>query len=186
MKKTVLISLLCMISLFSWSFTGGVKKDRYRKNTFFVEILGNSLPYALCYERIWSHGGMVNIGTAIGGGHIPLNKYPMTDIVGEINCFFGESKHKFELSLGFNYFDLQVFPDDGDKSWYAAINSAFRFAYRFQKRGGGFFFRGSLVALQNILLLSDKLEETILANALVKTAPEATWALPGISLGYTF
>jgi len=42
------------------------KGVRSSSNSFYINVLGPSIPGSLNYERIWTKNGVVNIGTKVG------------------------------------------------------------------------------------------------------------------------
>lgn len=187
MKKSILLIIFLVFSslIFAQSSKSlKVKGQKFSRNSFYVEILGNSIPTTVNYEHIWTKNGFLNIGTSIGTFYLPIDKFPTVNGTFETNFLFGKSANMFECSFGWTTAYFQYRPEDKDDQHYFLLNQTFRLGYRYQKPEGGFFFRGGLVMASNKLMVSDDIIKTLAWNFLIRK--NVQYAMPGISLGYSF
>ena len=160
------------------------KGEKFSRNSFYVEILGNAIPAAFCYEHIWTKNGVYNLGTSIGGGYLPINKLPIANGTFEVNNLLGRKKHLFEFGIGWVASYLEYKPDGRDNHFYTLFNSTVRFGYRFQPPKGGFFFRGGFVAHDNIIMFTDDAIQTFVWNFFFRE--HVNYSLLALSFGFTF
>ena len=160
-----------------------IKGEKFSRNAFYIDILGNSLPIAFSYDHYWTKNGFLNISTSIGGMYLPFNNFPTANGTAEINLLFGKGRNMFEYSIGLTYAYLD-YSSESFSGTYHLLNNTLRLGYRYQKPEGGFFFRGGIIVHMNKALLSDDLIETVVWNLFIRE--HITITLPGISVGYCF
>lgn len=164
--------------------TKKVKGEKFANNAFYVEIVGNCIPAAVCYDHIWTKYGFLNISTALGGSYLPVGKSRTAGGFFEVNFLFGKTKNMFEYGIGWYNGYLHYVPKNDEDRHYNILNNTLRLGYRYQKPEGGFLFRAGLVVHSNIIGVTDNLVETAIWNLFIKE--HVTITLAGISLGYTF
>lgn len=131
-----------------------------RRNTFFIEALGNGGNYSINYDRLIGKNKPV---TSIRLGLIGKVNYESSSIPIEFNMLFGSNTHKVELGLGFT----GIF----DNFDFEKMLLLFRFGYRYQPREGGLFFRTGITPF--ITLINIENENKV-----------KFWG--GLGVGYTF
>lgn len=150
----------------NWDDEGSLKG----KGTVFIELLGNGSWYSLNYDRVFYNRKRNALTWRAGLAYLPSSNYFIKSgsmvFLGESNYLRGKAPHFFESGIGFSHW--WVFDRDNDR--YIRNYLFTRIGYRFQKPGGGFFFRAG--ATPGIYL-----ERNIDQNYFL-------WG--GVSLGYTF
>lgn len=171
------------------------KGVRSSSNSFYINVLGPSIPGSINYERIWTKNGVVNIGTKIGGFFISLPKVDELTIAnGTAECtfLFGRSAHMFEMGIGWaghygNYFS----EDEGKTKHYAVPTSTFSMHYRYQKPKGGVFFHVGFTGSSILMFGSTDLVELAAGNAAIYgfkglTGEKPSFSLFSIGIGASF
>jgi hypothetical protein len=125
-----------------------------QKNSFFLELGGNSLFYSLNYDRILLDRSAWKLSGRIGGMYFPgfmvANRH-MIGIPVEVSYLRGNRNHHLEIGLGFTpiYDTYPLSTSRGeDYQWRdLVVLGVARIGYRYQKREGGFFFKTGFTPL---------------------------------------
>jgi len=146
MKKHLLISmhLLFISGLFSVKAQELVPEPK--RNTIFVELLGNGGIYSLNFDRIliskekWKLAGRV--GFTYHNFFDDLNSQ-FYGIPLEVSYLLGRSNHFLETGLGVTpvYDTSDGFEQNSPKQETLFIITPVRIGYRYQRKEGGFFFK---------------------------------------------
>lgn len=111
------------------------------KGAVFIELLGNGSWYSLNYDRVFYHRKRNALTWRAGLAYWPYSngmiKTGTTVYVGEFNYLRGKAPHFLESGIGLTHW--WIFGLDNDK--YIRNYLLARIGYRYQKPGGGFFFR---------------------------------------------
>jgi hypothetical protein len=186
MRKLVLIISLIFASGIIFGQTETLKKykgEKYKRNSFYLEILGNSLPATVNFEHIWTKWGGFNIGTTVGGSYFPINDKKLANGTFEVNLLCGRSKHMFEFSIGRTYAYFNYYPEVDLKKEYHIWNSTVRLGYRYQKPTGGLFFRTGIVSNTSEAIISNDMVESLAFLAAFHNR-KISYILPYISIGF--
>jgi len=190
MNKILLTLLILFLSAsVSFAQTDETKRQkgvRSSSNSFYINLLGPTIPGSINYERIWTKNGVVNIGTKIGGFFINLPKLDQLTIANataECTFIFGRSAHLFEMGIGWaghygNYFS----EDDGVTKHYAVPTSTFSMHYRYQKPKGGVFFHVGFTGSSILMFGSTDLVALAAGNAAIYGFQHLTGEKPSFSL----
>ncbi|CAN5919669.1 hypothetical protein BH24BAC1_BH24BAC1_38330 [soil metagenome] len=148
------------------------------RNTFFAELYGNGGQYSLNFDRVFFQSGRfkssLRVGASIRPARVNLagDRFVVGTLPLELNGLWGGGSHHLEMGLGFTpgYHGRATHIDSRSFHAYSA-----RLGYRYQKPGGGLFFRAGLTpSLRSIKY--PNLERKYHLN----------WAHGGIGLGWSF
>ena len=129
-----------------------------RRNTFFLELGGNSMFYSLNYDRILLNRDAWKLSGRVGVLYLPPLGERNRQIVGgpvEISYLRGRGRHFLELGLGGSVvYDTYRLTSSRIRDM--AVMAVARIGYRHQKPEGGFFYKvgftpmlGALYNVQN-------------------------------------
>lgn len=149
-KYSLLLSLVFALSI-SFGATAQTEPGTFTaKNAVYLELGGSSGRYAINYSKIFHQKGKLKLNASAGFSmwHHRLNSkttwLPVVPL--EISAFYGKSNHHLEIGFGFISlldrtldFDSESLVLEDKVVFNAAI--PLRIGYRYQKPGGGFFFR---------------------------------------------
>ena len=114
-------------------------------NAVYVELLGNGLLYSVNYDRlvaphVSARVGVAALAAADGGSSAAVVAAPLM-----VNYLFGKGSSRFETGVGILLASGSVENVEGaeDDSFSGAVGTA-TLGYRYQRPGGGFFFRTGL------------------------------------------
>ena len=94
MKKLFVILIICLLTYSSYC-------QDTRKNSIYVEALGNGILYSINYERLFPLGEYVGLITRIGFAY-DFEFFSSITIPLEISGILGK-KHCFELGAGYTF-----------------------------------------------------------------------------------
>ena len=151
----------------------------YDKNTFYVEILGNTGSLSLNYDRLLYQSPQIKIAGRIGYAYLPV-KFPIQGIPFEISVLAsGMGNHHFELGTGVSYIKglehHYIIRDFAENKEYISesLFIPFRIGYRYQRQDGGLFVKAGLVPLVSIYDFE-------------KYYTKKSYVWLGLGLGYSF
>lgn len=202
MRKALVLLVVLLSSTIIFAQEGKdyrVKGEKFAANNVHLEILGNGMPYNICYERILTKMEWFNIGLGVGAGHFPLKVLPVTSGNFEVTMLFGKSDHLFEFGMGAKAAYGEYKPDEPievDENKFinvskgGAIFQTVRLGYRYQPVNGGFFFNAGIVSSSPQAVVFDDLIATGAANMALflaeKLKIDLSYTLPSFGFGYTF
>ncbi|TXK48608.1 hypothetical protein FVR03_07880 [Pontibacter qinzhouensis] len=182
--KTILTSIVLLTLLVAPSAVKAQEADsNIKRNTVYVELLGNGGFYSLNFDRIlvnrenWKIAGRVGVTYF---NHFDNYSSQVAGVPLELSYLRGKGNHYFEAGLGLNpvYRSRYNFNKELGKQHELNIWANARLGYRYQKREGGVFYR---IAYTPIL------SKTIFSKN--ESHPSSTsWAMPvwfGLSIGKT-
>ncbi len=156
-SQITLFGFLCVVFVFS---TGAFAQDEPQafeaRNALYLELGGSSGRYALNYSRIIHQKDKLKLNVSAGFGlwHYTYSFGPngpkettwLPAIPVEFSAFWGRSSHHLELGIGLiSYLESisQLNFDTFEETRKIMYGAAFplRIGYRYQKPGGGFFYR---------------------------------------------
>ena len=104
----------------------------FKKNSVYIELLGNGVIYSLGYERIFWSDNIYRFSTMSGFSYYIWELY----FSQQINLLIGK-KNNFELGFGCTLPIVEPIQDGSNMSYLFF----YRIGYRYQKEDGGMFFR---------------------------------------------
>jgi len=147
-------ALILILALPSETFAQKEIQSFTAKNALYVEFGGSSGRYAVNYSRIVHQKGKLKVNVS-GGFSLFRSSITMRDFSStkwlpviplEFSALLGRSNHHLEAGVGFTSFldqgvelDLDTYETTTKVAFGAVI--PFRLGYRYQKPGGGFFYR---------------------------------------------
>ncbi|MES2798464.1 MAG: hypothetical protein V4638_00480 [Bacteroidota bacterium] len=180
-----------------------------KKNTVYLEFLGQGLINSLSYDRVihakGSHMGSITAG--VGFWYFPA--FQGTNLSFSYNHLFGKTSHKLEIGLAlsniylrganFNNFGKKESEDVNIYSDNFFMMLVPKLGYRYQQPKGGFFARATLTPLIGLYCYYGKKKAKYLYDNQVldeayeetfpNTRPFSPWLVSpwgGISVGWTF
>lgn len=148
MIKILFKALLISILLFSFISASAQDEDEkeFRKNTVYLELLGNGGYYSLNYDRIFEIKPKIKISTRIGFTYFPDlfgNGFRQVGPLTEVSILYSlfNNKHFLELGSGLSYFHQGYMINPGYTYNEAVLFFIPRLGYRFQQPNGGLFFK---------------------------------------------
>jgi hypothetical protein len=114
-----------------------------RRNTFFLELGGNTMSYSLNYDRILLSRDKWKLSGRVGALYQPLFQVSNRLMVGvplEVSYLRGSGKHFVEVGLG-GTVTYDTYPLSETRVRDLAVMGVFRVGYRHQKPEGGFFYK---------------------------------------------
>lgn len=198
MKKilVVVISIMCLnAQAQKTEIEKRIKGEKFSRNTFYVNILGSSIPASFNYERIITKNGVVNVAAKVGGFYFPFPAYNDLTLANgsfEINMLIGRKSHLFVMGLGWAGYYGSFYSDNSQKTRYYGIpTSTFGMHYRFQKPSHGVFFQVGFSSTTILAFASNDLTEMAIANAVIYGmdfifGQKPTFTVPSIGIGYSF
>ncbi|MGV3585926.1 MAG: hypothetical protein ACO1OF_02895 [Adhaeribacter sp.] len=187
MKANVKFILVLLLSSIVFSVNAQQNLTPTKKNTLFLELLGNGGLYSLNVDRIITSKEMWMLAGRLGisyFNHSDPAKKQYVVLPMELSYLRGKSKHFLEIGYGAT---MMVGKDESYTGEYAtaiynymeALNT-FRLGYRYQQKDGGMFYKvGWTPGYGSVMELG---------NAPSKKAKE-TYFKPynfGLGVGYTF
>ena len=143
-KKTILI-LTVLLSV-NFGINSQTATDSIKRNSVYIELLGNSLIYSLNYDHLFDLTPQTKLAVGVGvgylyihneSGHFVISEFTNNVflVTPEVNFLIGRSsKHFFETGLSLcNKIETDNFN--------YKLAPALRIGYRFQPLKGGFLFR---------------------------------------------
>ena len=101
MKKLFVILIICLLTYSSFCQGTSGKRDTtikdIRKNSIYLEAIGNGVLYSINYERLFPFSEYVGLTTRIGFAFFSFITIPL-----EISGILGK-KHCFELGAGYTF-----------------------------------------------------------------------------------
>jgi len=179
----------------SSEITERIKGEKFSRNSFYVNILGPSIPASFNYERIITNSGVVNMAAKIGGFYFPFPQYNDLNLANgsfEINMLVGKRSHLFEMGLGWaGYYGSFYSENKGKTSHYGIPTSTFAMHYRFQKPSNSIFFHVGITATTILAFASNDLKEMAIGNAIIYGmdlifGDKPSFTVPSIGIGYSF
>lgn len=154
-SKSILVAALLVLLTLSFQACAQEEVQTFTvRNAFYAEFGGNSGPYAINYSRIIHQKEKLKLNLSAGFSMLP-NKIDFQSITNrkwlpvmplEFSAFWGKSNHHLELGIGITSYldrglalDLDTY-EVSDKVVFSAF-IPLRIGYRYQKPGGGFFYR---------------------------------------------
>ena len=172
-----------------------VKGEKFARNTFYVNILGASMPASFNYERIITKNGVVNLAGKIGGFYAPFKQYNQLELANgsfEFNMLVGRKNHLFVMGLGWAGYYGSWYSNQQERTKYYGIpTSTFSMNYRFQKPDHGVFFQLGFTSTTLLAFASNDLVEMAVGNAVIYGmdfifGEKPNFTVPSISIGYSF
>jgi hypothetical protein len=156
-KLTHFAFLLAVLAFSTSAFAQNELKDFEARNALYLELGGSSGRYAVNYSRIIHQKGKLKLNASTGfalwhntfsfGPNGPKETTWLPAIPIEFTAFWGRSNHHLEFGIGLiSYLESIAQFDTGPpfqetrKIVYGAV-LPIRIGYRYQKPGGGFFYR---------------------------------------------
>jgi len=132
------------------------KPQLYRKNTLFIEILGNSATFTLNYDRLLIQSKGYKIAGRIGYSVLP-GVLEITSIPFEISILVSDrGNHHLEIGSGLSYIkglekgDI-IYDFTGSRHFDSeSLYLPFRIGYRYQRLRGRLFFKAGIVPMVGI------------------------------------
>lgn len=181
----------------------------FKKNTVFLDFLGQGLINSLTYDRIL-YAREKHAGTISGGvGFWWFPAFQGTNMTFCYNHLYGKTNHKLELGMGlspiylrganFNNFGRKEGDDVNVYSNNFFLMLVPKIGYRYQQKQGGFFARASLTPMIGLYcyygqkkekyLYTEEVLEEAYQESFPNTRPFSPWLVSpwgGISVGWTF
>lgn len=155
MKKIVFILILFLPV---YCIHAQRKKDPrlFRKNTMFIEILGNGATFTLNYDRLLIQAKGFKIAGRIGYS-IPPKIHHITSIPLEISLLISDhGSHHFEIGTGLSYIrglekkDI-IYDFVGARKFVSeSLYAPFRIGYRYQRQRGRLFLKAGVIPMFSI------------------------------------
>jgi hypothetical protein len=198
MKKVLPIALLLFVlaaSAQSDQVERRVKGEKFARNTFYVNVMGPSIPASFNYERIITNNGVVNFAAKIGGFYFPFEQYndlKLANASFEANMLVGRKAHMFVMGMGWaGYYGSWFNEQQGEIRNYGIPTSTFGMHYRFQKPSHGVFFQAGFTSTTILAFASDDLVEMAVGNAVIYGmdfifGEKPNFTVPSVSIGYSF
>ncbi len=124
-----------------------------RRNTFFLELGGNTWFYSLNYDRILLNRDKWKLSGRVGSMYMPSFKAENRHMVGvplEISYLRGRGKHFLEIGLGVTT-TYDTYPLSETRIRELAVVGVPRIGYRYQKPEGGLFFKTGFTPMAGLL-----------------------------------
>ena len=171
--RTAIVVLVCSLSSINIGLCQDKDSTFLSRNTFYLDLASKGAYYSLNYDRIFHQGDQLNYSFRIG---FSILKDAVALPFG-INLFTGKKDNHIEFSITFmpyidQYKSFLSENDLSDKYLYIITG----IGYRYQKWGGGFFFR---TALSPMLILDPR------SSDFWKMDPKVELAV-NIGLGWSF
>lgn len=203
MKKLFLFLLVCWVGLSTniMAQSDGaygdvrVKGEKFARNTFYIGVLGSTVPGSFNYERIISKNAVVNFGARIGGFYAPFNEYQELKVANgtfQVVFLLGKKSHLFEMGLGWSGHYGSFYSEKNMKTrFYGVPTSTFNMGYRFQKPSSGVFFKVGFTSMTILAFATNDLKELAIGNGILfaldkLTGDKPSFSLPSIGIGYSF
>jgi len=187
MKNTLLLLILIVPILVS----GQIKSDSIiqRRNTLYIEALGQTGWYSLGFDRLFRLNKKVENSFSVGFAAVPYRTGPQTARILSLplsyNFIFGHKNHHLELGAGLTLQkEIFPYPPNNDVFYYSYFLP--RIGYRLQLPNG-FFFRGTFMTFINLINhgYTGKNEQYYYFSNMNYIAYQVfPWI--GINIGYTF
>ncbi len=155
MKKIVFALILFFLA---FSVCAQRKKDPrlFRKNTIFIEILGNGATFTLNYDRLFLQKDGFKIAGRIGYSILPgildIKSVPL-----EMSLLISDQgNHHFEIGTGLSYIKglktENVITDYSGSGKYVSesLYLPFRIGYRYQRQRGRLFLKAGIIPMISI------------------------------------
>ena len=129
----------------------------FRKNTFFIEIMGNAGTYSVNYDRLLYQSKGYKLAGRTGFSFFPKKNYNMQSIPFELSILFsGQGNHHVEIGSGLSYIKGLETKDvimgfTGSRKFVSeSLCVSFRFGYRYQRQKGRLFLKAGIVPVIGI------------------------------------
>lgn len=198
MKKYLLVIFLMLATVatnYAQQADKRVKGEKFSRNSFYVNVMGTSVPASFNYERIITKNGVVNIAGKLGGFYFPFPQYNDLTLANgsfEFLMLVGRKSHLFEMGMGWaGYYGSFYNQSKGKPSQYGIPTSTFSMHYRFQKPSHGVFFHVGFTATTILAFASNDLKEMAIGNAVIYGmdyifGEKPSFTVPSIGIGYSF
>jgi hypothetical protein len=172
-----------------------IKGEKFSRNTFYVNILGPTIPASFNFERIITKNGLINFGVKVGGFYLPIAQYNDLKLANgsiEANMIVGRRSHLFVMSFGWAGHYGSFFNDKQERRRnYFIPTSTFGMHYRFQKPSHSMFFQLGFTTNTLLAFASDDLVEMAVGNAVIYGmdflfGKKPNFGVPSIGIGYSF
>lgn len=172
-----------------------IKGQHFSNNSLYIGILGSNIPASLNYEHIWTKNGMLNIGTRFGGFYAQFKNMDMFTIANgsfEVNFILGSSKHQLDMGIGWTGHYGSFYSEEENRTKHYGIPTKnFSIGYRYQKPGGGLFFKAGLTTSSIMFFATNDLSELAIGNAAIfgfelLTGEKPSFRLLSVGIGYSF
>ncbi|MBC6109722.1 hypothetical protein ACFOG5_21260 [Pedobacter fastidiosus] len=192
--KLTLLSIFLMFSVHSIAQDESSPNKNTKKNSIYIEALGNAIVYSVNYDRIIPISNHLKLAPRVGFEFLPRTKrnnktfgekYGNWSFPLELNLLWGKdqgSKNLFEGGIGLGFFSmikgytLDQNEEISTTHYQMAKISTLRLGYRHQKPEGGLMYRAGLL----IRLSQDDFSKSRVGDDLFYVL----W--PAFSVGYTF
>lgn len=178
----IILTIFCVFLLL-----GSTYAQTTKKNSVYVDLLGNGIVYSINYDRIIKLSNQFKIAPRLGITYWPQNessRYSGYIIPFEVNALWAkrvESKNFAEAGLGLSLIGMKDYygydPVKGNlwRNKFARVTTV-RLGFRHQKPTGGFMYRaGLLVPIAQDQFSMERVGDDIFLRIYA-----------GLSLGYTF
>lgn len=129
----------------------------FRKNTVFIEILGNAGTYSLNYDRLLYQSKGYKLAGRLGFSFFPKNTYNMQSFPLEVSVLFSAyGNHHIEIGSGLSYIkgleakDVIVDYTGSRKYVSESLYIPFRVGYRYQRQRGRLFLKAGVIPMIGI------------------------------------
>ena len=195
--KIVLIGLACIVNLHAQSSGEGVrvKGEKFARNTFYIGVMGPTIPGSFNYERTITKNAVVNVGARIGGFYAPFDQYQELKLANgtfDVVMTVGRKSHLFEMGMGWSGHYVSFYSEEQEKTrFYGVPTNNFDMGYRFQKPNGGMFFKVGFSAYTILAVATNDLKELAISNGFLFGldkifGKKLTFTMPSIGLGVSF
>ena len=152
--------------------------ESFKRNTFFIEVGGNSPFYSLNYDRIIVKKINWKLAARIGAMYLYDNGNYLESIRNknfsmplELSFLKGKNNHNLEIGIGATPFFKEYVETTRDN--FFSLGSFGRIGYRYQKTNGGIFFKAGFTPLIRFKKDVDSINPKYVSP----------WA--GLAIGYT-
>jgi hypothetical protein len=129
----------------------------FRKNTVFIEILGNAGTYSLNYDRLLYQSKGYKLAGRLGFSFFPKKTYNIQSMPFELSVmFFASGNHHIEIGSGLSYIKgletKDVITDfTGSRKYVSeSLYLPFRLGYRYQRQRGRLFLKAGVIPMIGI------------------------------------
>ncbi len=129
----------------------------FRKNTVYIEILGNAGTYSLNYDRLLYQSKGYKLACRLGFSFFPKKTYNIQSFPLELSVLFSAyGSHYIEIGSGLSYIKgletKDVITDvTGSRKYVSeSLYVPFRLGYRFQQQRGRLFLKAGVIPMVGI------------------------------------
>ncbi|WMN07850.1 hypothetical protein QYS48_30090 [Marivirga arenosa] len=172
-----------------------VKGEKFSRNSFYLNVLGSSIPASFNYERIITKNGLINFAAKLGGFYLPIPQYDDLKLANasfEFNMLVGRKSHLFTMGFGWaGYYGQWYNGRQQEVRNYGIPTSTFNMHYRFQKPSHSVFFQVGFTSTTLLGFATDDLVEMAIGNAVIYGVDlifgeKPNFTVPSIGIGYSF